>query len=234
MNYRRWMALCMVLGLGLWGCATGETARVEAPPVERTTYYYVKAMNVSLKSAPNADSSDTGKANINEQVQVLKRSGGWFQVQTKDGSQGWINDRDLALQPVADFYVRRWGRLRSAPQSGSKSVDRIRVNDRVKLLETNPGGWARVTVDRTGNTGWVEMDNLSTSKVAVRRYRRPSKGAAKTAETEEGPAAAGEAPPAGQPPAGTGLGPKPAEAAEKPAKKPPPQPKVRPERFDAF
>jgi len=228
MNNIRLIALSVVLGLGLWGCATGETAKVEAPPVERTTYYYVKAMNVSLKSAPNADSSDTGKANINEQVQVLKRSGGWFQVQAKDGSQGWINDRDLALQPVDEFYVRRWGRLRSAPESRSKSVARLRVNDRVKLLEANPGGWARVTVDPTGNTGWIELDNLSTSKVAVRRYRRTSKGSAKTDEAEEGPAAAEKAPP------GPALGPKAAEAAEPPAKKAPPKRKVRPEMFDAF
>jgi uncharacterized protein YgiM (DUF1202 family) len=234
MNNRRWMVLCMVLGLGLWGCATAETARVEAPPVERPTSYYVGAMEVSLKSAPNPDSSDTGKVTINQQVKTVKRSGAWFLVQANDGSQGWVNDRDLALQPVADFYVRRWGRLRSAPQSGSKSIARIRVNDRVKLLETNPGGWARVTVDRTGNTGWVELDNLSTSKVAVRRYRRPSKGAAKTGEAEEAPAAAGAPPPADQPPAAPGLGPKPAEAAEKPAKKPAPQRKVRPEMFDAF
>jgi uncharacterized protein YgiM (DUF1202 family) len=223
----------MLLGLGLWGCATAETAKVVAPPVERPTYYYVRDMEVSLKSAPDPASSDTGKVTINERVKMVKRSAAWFLVQAKDGSQGWVNDRDLALEPVADFYVRRWGRLRSAPQSGSKSIARIRVNDRVKLLETNPGGWARVTVDRTGDTGWVELDNLSTSKVVVRHYRRPSKGAAKTGEAEEGPAAAGETPPA-PPPAGAGLGPKPAEAAEPPAKKAPPKRKVRPEMFDAF
>ena len=66
MSNRRWMALCMVLGLGLWGCATAETAKVKAPPVERPTYYYVGAMEVSLKSAPDPDSSDTGTVTINQ------------------------------------------------------------------------------------------------------------------------------------------------------------------------
>jgi uncharacterized protein YgiM (DUF1202 family) len=234
MNNRSWMALCLVLGLGLWGCATAETPKVEAPPVERPTYYYVGTMEVSLKSAPDPASSDTGKVTINQRVKMVKRSAAWFLVQATDGSQGWVNDRDLSLEPVADFYVRRWGRLRSAPQSGSKSITRIRANDRVKLLETNPEGWARVTVDRTGDTGWVELDNLSTSKVAVRHYRRPSKGTAKAGEAEKGTAPAAEAPPAAQPPAGAALGPKPAKAAAPPAKKAPPKRKVRPEMFDAF
>jgi uncharacterized protein YgiM (DUF1202 family) len=229
MNSGRWMVLSVVLVLGLWGCATGETARVAPPPVERPVYYYVGGMKVTLKSAPDPNSSDTGQVAINERVQMLKRSGSWFLVQAKNGSQGWVSEKYMALGPVADFYVRSWGRLRSTPASGGKSVARLRVNDRVKLLETNAAGWARVTVDRLGKTGWIEMNNLSTSKVAVRRYRRPSKGAAKTEEGE----AAGEAPPEVETPA-SGIGPKPAEAAETPPKKAPPKRKVKPEMFDAF
>jgi uncharacterized protein YgiM (DUF1202 family) len=235
MRVSRWMALSLVLGLGLWGCATAETAKVEAPPVERPVYYYVGGLNVSLKSAPDPHSSDTGRLTVNARVKMVKRSASWFLVQTQDGSQGWVSEKYLALRPVADFYVSRGGYLRSAPESRSQSLTRLRMNDRVKLLETNPAGWARVTLDRTGNTGWIEMDNLSTSKVAVRRYRRPSKGAAKTGSAEEGPATPGEASPGGVTPASpSGPGPKAAEAAKTPAKPAPPQPKARPEMFDAF
>jgi uncharacterized protein YgiM (DUF1202 family) len=236
MNVSRWVALSLILGLGLWGCATGETARVEAPPVERPVYYYVGGLKVTLKSAPDSHSSDTGRLTINERVKMVKRSASWFLVQAQDGSQGWVSEKYLALRPVADFYVSRWGRLRSAPESRSRSLARLRVNDRVKLLETNPAGWARVTVERTGKTGWIELRNLSTKKVAVRRYRRPSKGAAKTGSAEEGPAAAGEAPPGGVTPASpSGPAPKAAEAAETPpAKQAPAKPKARPEMFDAF
>jgi uncharacterized protein YgiM (DUF1202 family) len=232
MNTGRWMALSLVLGLGLWGCATGETARVEAPPVERPVYYYVGDLNVTLKSAPAPQSSDTGRLTVNERVKMVKRSASWFLVQAPDGSQGWVSEKYMALQPVADFYVRRWGHLRSAPESRSQSLARLRVNDRVKLLETNQAGWARVTADRSGKTGWIETDNLSIRKVAVRRYRRPSKGAAKAGSAEEGPAAAGEAPAGGVTPSGPG--PKAAEAAETPAKQTPAKPKARPEMFDAF
>ena len=85
-----------------------------------------------------------------------------------------------------------------------------------------------MTLDRTGNTGWIEVDNLSTSKVAVRRYR---KAGAKPGAEPETP----EAAPAGETPASPSVvGPKPAEAGEAPPKKAPSRPKVRPEMFDAF
>jgi uncharacterized protein YgiM (DUF1202 family) len=235
MKISRWIVLSLVLGLGLWGCATGETTRVEAPPVKLPVYYYVGGLNVTLKSAPDPHSKDTGRLAINERVKMVKRSASWFLVQAPGGNQGWVNEKYLALQPVADFYVSHWGHLRSTPKTRSKRIARIRVNDRVKLLETNPAGWAKVTVNRTGKTGWIELSNLSTRKVAVRRYRRPSKAAAKTGSAAEGPAAAGEAPPGAITPSSpSSLGPKAAEAAEAPAKQAPPKPKARPEMFDAF
>ncbi|HZE21381.1 MAG TPA: SH3 domain-containing protein [Desulfobaccales bacterium] len=234
MKISRWMALGLVLGLGLWGCATGGTTTVtEAPPVKQPVYYYVGGLNVNLKSTPDSHGKDTGRLTVNERVEMVKRSASWFLVQAPDGSQGWVSEQYLSLQPVTDFYVRRWGRLRSAPESRSKSLARIRVNEQVKLLETNQSGWARVTVARTGKTGWIETDNLSTRKVAVRRYRRPSKGTAKTGSAEEGAATAGEAPASKVTPSGPG--PKAAEAAETPPAKPAPaKPKARPEMFDAF
>ncbi len=233
MNIRRWMALSLVLGLGLWGCATGETARVEkAPPVKLPVYYYVGGLNVTLKSAPDPHSKDISRLTVNERVEMAKRNASWFLVQAPDGSQGWVSEKYLSLKPVTDFYASRWSHLRSAPETRSKSIARIRVNERVKLLETNPAGWAKVTVNRTGKTGWLELAKLSTSKVAVRRYRRPSKEAAKTGGAEEGPAAEGEAPAGEVTP--SGLSPKAAEAAETPAKQAPAKPKAKPEMFDAF
>jgi uncharacterized protein YgiM (DUF1202 family) len=204
--------------------------------VERPVCYYVGGLNVTLKSAPDLNSSDTGRLTVNERVKMVKRSASWFLVQAPDGSQGWVSEKYLALRPVADFYVSRWGHLWSAPESRSQSLTRLRVNDRVKLLETNPAGWARVTVERTGNTGWIEINQLSTSKVAVRRYRRPSKGAAKIGSAEEGPATPGESSPGDVTPASpSGPAPKAAEAAETPPAKPAPaKPKARPEMFDAF
>ena len=236
MNNRKWIVASVLVCMGLWGCGGGGTAvKVAPPPVKRTTYYYVGAMEVTLKSAPDPESADAGKATLNEQVEMVKRSGSWFLVKTKGGSQGWVSERYMSLRPVSDFYVRRWSRLQSSPSSGSKSVGRLRTNDQVKLVESS-GGWAKVTVARSGKTGWMEMSLLSTGRVAVRRYRRSKKGEAKSPSTpEETAPPATETPPAPKTAPGPSLGPKTAEAAAPPAKKKaPPRRKVKPEMFDAF
>ena len=233
MNGLRRLFLLIILAGGVWGCATAEpAARVEPAPVERATFFYVSAMELPLKSAPDPGSSTTATASLNDRVQQLERQGSWFQVRTADGRQGWANDRDLSLSPTTGLFVRRWGvSLRAEPQGGSKSLARLRANDQVTLQDKNPQGWAKITVARTGNTGWLELKDLSLSKVAVRRVTRPKSGAA-TSAPEEAAEPEVTAPPA--PAAPSLLGPKPATAAPPPAK-PAPSPaprKAKPGMFE--
>jgi hypothetical protein len=227
------------LALGVLGCATAEPVRVEAP-VERATYFYVAEMELSLKSSPEETGSDTAKVALNDRVQQLERRGSWFLVRTDDGRQGWANERNLALRPVSDLFVRRWGvRLRAAPGDKGKGVAQLRQNDKVQLLEKDPQGWAKVTVARTGNTGWLELRDLSTAQVVVRVRR------AKPGEPEKAAPAPGEAPAAAEPPAEAApapekpaaaplLAPKPAEAAPPPAKTAPAPRKAKPGMFEPF
>jgi uncharacterized protein YgiM (DUF1202 family) len=208
---------------------------VETAPVERATFFYVGAMELALKSSPDPGSSNTATINLNDRVQQLERRGSWFLVRSEDGRQGWANDRDLHLRPVADLYVRRGGlSLRAAPQGGSKSLTRVRTNDQVTLLEKNPQGWAKITVARTGDTGWLELKDLSLSKVAVRRVVRSKGGTAAPAEEE---VAEPTAPPSETPPAAPSLlEPKAATAAPPPAKPAPagePR-KAKPGMFEPF
>jgi SH3-like domain-containing protein len=217
------------LGLGLWGCAAGETVRVEPPKVERPVYFYVGVMELDLKSAPDPASSNTSRVTLNERVEKLERGGSWFQVRTADGRTGWANERNLKLDPITDFYVKRWGvRLRKAPQG--KTITRLRLNDQVKLLEKDASGWARVTVARTQGSGWLELQYLSPERVVVRRVRRAKPGQAETTEATEAEAA----PEPEKPGAPSGLGPGAAEAAPPPGETVPRRPKPRPEMFDPF
>lgn len=231
MNGLTRLFILMSLVLGLWGCATAEPVKVETAPVERATFFYVGAMELPLKSTPEPGSSTTATVSLNERLQQLERRGSWFLVRSEDGRQGWANDRDLDLRPKTELFVRRWGvSLRSEPQGSSKSLARLRTNDQVTLQDKNPQGWAKITVARTGNTGWLELKDLSLSKVAVRRVIRSKSGTPAAEETVEPEVSTPQAPPA----APSVLGPKPATAAPplvKPAPSPAPR-KAKPGMFE--
>lgn len=224
----RLLLCCISLGLILCSCGGAPTPAPSPPTQPLETYYYLGTMELQLKSQPDPASADVTQVKLNERLQSLKRQGSWFLLRTASGQEGWANERYLKLEPVSDFYVRRWGlRLREAPQGRAKTVDRLRLNDQVKLLEKNNAGWARVTNSRTQKTGWLEMQYLSTDKTVVRRrYRKPGKAGTATPETGPPP----EEQPA--PPAGGVLTPAPAQAAP-PPQAPAPR-KQRPELFEPF
>ncbi len=142
------------------------------------------------------------------------------------------------LAPPSEYYVRRWGaRLRETPDSRGKVVDKLRLNDRVKKLYEIPAGWAKIYVERTERTGWIELQYLSTKRIATRPPKREPAAEPEEAEKTT-PEKVEEAPPEetapkvteGLPPPPALLTPAPAEAAP-----PPPQkPKAKPEMFEPF
>ncbi len=234
MSFYRQLFTVMLLGLGFCGCATsGGPAAVTPPPTEYKSYFYVGAIELALKSNPEASAPDSTRLTLNERVEMVEKgSAGWMLVRTADGRQGWANERDLKLSPISQLYVRRWGvRLKASPNAGGKSVARLRANDTVKLLDETPTQWAHISVDRTQAAGWVELSNLSVDRVTI-RYRKSTRGtAAKPSEepTEEEAAAAEEAPAPS-----SGIGPAPAEAAPPPKEAPPTHRKAKPGMFDPF
>jgi SH3-like domain-containing protein len=219
-----WTLLAFLL-LALVGCATPGSTPVSAPP-QTPTYYYVGARELTLKATPDSAGADGALVRLNERVQSLERRGGWFLVRTAGGQEGWVNDRDLNLQPVNRLYVRRWGvHLRQAPDEQAKSLERLQTNDQVKILEQNDQGWTRVTVARTGNIGWVKSPDLSQDRVAV---RRPVKK-----RSQPTPAPAGL--PMVTPSSAEAAPPPPAEIAPPPPSTPRPGTgKAKPDRFEPF
>ncbi len=236
MHRWRFMILAGALALWLWGCASPEPARVAPPPVDTRVHYFVGRLGVSLKSAPDPGSSDVAPVALNERVESLERgAAGWFQVRTADGRQGWISDRYLKIDPVTQLYVRRWGaRLREAPESRGKTIVRMRVNDQVKLVDQQPGDWVKVTVERTQNTGWVEMRDLSLDRVVLRARKRKPAAPGTPAEAAEEAAAEEAAPEEAAPAKPSVLEPAKAEAAPPPAEKAPPRRKAKPGMFEPF
>jgi hypothetical protein len=93
----------VIIMWGLWGCATGNVGPTVMPPQEEIkVYYYVAAQGLNLKSAPNNDSSDTGRVGFNERVEKVKRGpAGWFLVRSVSGNQGWISEQYLTVNPAS-------------------------------------------------------------------------------------------------------------------------------------
>jgi SH3-like domain-containing protein len=223
--------IILLAALTLVGCA-GPAPSPPLPHLELPVNFYVGAIGLHLKASPDPSSADVALVRLNERVKKVKRSGAWFLVQANSGQEGWANEKNLELNKVSQLYVRQWGvRLRSTPAEKAKTVARLRLNDKVKLLEQNDQGWARVTVDRTQDPGWLELDDLSLDRVVVRRPAAHPSQPVQGAETSPVPL----------PP--TLLTPAPAEAAPPPPVSAPPQPepsplpghrKVKPEMFEPF
>lgn len=240
MSFSRQLIILLILGLGFCGCATsGGPATVAPPPTEYKSYFYVGAIEMALKSNPEASAPDSSRLTLNERVEMVEKgSAGWMLVRSADGQQGWANERDLKLSPISQLYVRRWGvRLKASPDAGSKSVTRLRANDTVKLLDETPSQWAHISVDRTQAAGYVELRNLSVDRVTI-RYRKSTRStAAKPGQepAKEEAEAEAEAEAAEEAPASTSvIGPAKAEAAPPPAEKAPAHRKAKPGMFDPF
>jgi len=242
MSFSRQLVILLILGLGFCGCATSGGPTVAPPPTEYKSYFFVGAVEMPLKSNPEASAPDATRLTLNERVEMVEKgSAGWMLVRAADGRQGWANERDLKLSPISQLYVRRWGvRLKASPDAGSKSVARLRANDTVKLLDETPSQWAHISVDRTQANGYVELSNLSVDRVTI-RYRKSTRSTAakpgqEPAKEEAEAAAEAEAEAAEEAPASTSvIGPSPAQAAPPPAeKKPPAHRKAKPGMFDPF
>ncbi|MEW6388339.1 MAG: SH3 domain-containing protein [Thermodesulfobacteriota bacterium] len=130
--------------------------------------------------------------------------------------------------PAPEYYARWHGvRVRATPYSRSKTVARLKTNDRVKQLNESPEGWLKVQVERTGDIGWVEKRQLSEKRVVIRKRVTRTK-AGEPAKPEESEAT--EPAPEDDKAAPSLLGPAPAQAAPPPA----PKPKAKPEIFEPF
>lgn len=186
------LAFLVALALAISSCASTEVAKPPppAPRPEIRTYYYVGAVELDLKAQPGEKSADKGKVRLNERVEKTEISKeGWFLVSTTDGRSGWASSRYFKLRPVTDLYIAKWGiYLRSNPDAKSKSLGKLRKNDQVKILDPRPQNWVEIMVPRTSKRGWVEVKNLSVTKVATRHRRRrhkPKKEAEEEAPKEK-------------------------------------------------
>jgi hypothetical protein len=67
MSFSRQLIILLILGLGFCGCATsGGPETVTPPPTEYKSYFYVGAIELVLKSNPEASAPDSTRLSLNE------------------------------------------------------------------------------------------------------------------------------------------------------------------------
>ncbi len=183
-----WVIFGMILASGLGGCASTEVAPPPAPAAlqKQPTYYYVAAVELNLKEAPDPAARDRNVVRLNEKVEELASAKGWFQVSAADGRSGWASSKYFSVRPVTSLYVAKKGAcLRAAPNDQGKPVCKLQVNDLVKIRDPQPQNWVEVTVERTRSTGWVEVKNLSKEPMVIAKRSPRRRGPAKTAKKGE-------------------------------------------------
>jgi hypothetical protein len=87
--------ICLVVGLG--GCS-------RLRPKPPATYVYVTVRQTFLRDRVAAVSNRTATVMNGERLQVLDHGRRFFRVQTEKGAVGWIDERTVATQQVADGF----------------------------------------------------------------------------------------------------------------------------------
>lgn len=89
--------------------------------------------------------------------------------------------------------------LREGPTTAAPMITTLNFNEEVELLNTDPGGWARVRELRQGIVGWASMRYLqpmpsSRPRYAAPKRRAPAASTAPAKKTKEPAAEHEEAP----------------------------------------
>lgn len=144
--------------------------------------------DLNVRDGPGTDYVRMTRVDAGESVDLLSRSGSWFQVETPDGTQGWIDSTYLTLQPgviervpettdVPPVDPERRGRvtdtginLRTGPGTKYPSLEKLTADTSLTLL-ARYDAWYKVQT-AGGTTGWVSGDFIAVSAFIQRRVPR--------------------------------------------------------------
>jgi hypothetical protein len=152
---------------------TFETAALAVEGVQRGTYY--GSVRWGWKKA-----SSERKA-IKIPLEVIKDaapSPTFFKAAEKwKGSKDTAGEQSIPLPEFADMFVKTRSDLMDAPGGKGKTIAHLDQNTLVgKLDDSTRKGWVKVIVmevpkssPKVGTMGWLQADNLSTSKVLIKK-----------------------------------------------------------------
>ena len=123
---------------------------------------FITTAGVNLRSGKSIDSSVITIIYPDVKVMVLEHDpAGWSKVKY-DGKTGYIRSDFLAIPLKAGsvaYVTTDFVNFRNGPSIDSSVITTVKSGVKVDVLEHNPTGWSKVTVD--GTSGYIRSDLLT-------------------------------------------------------------------------
>lgn len=120
-------------------------------------FYSIPAVSY-LRETPKYDSQTVSELYAADQVKLLNKSDGWWQVQSlRDEKIGWTQRDLLSETPLIakNYYINAEGLpLRNAPNEDVRSRNLLSAGDLVQKIDQK-NGWWRVLVEKDKSIGWI-------------------------------------------------------------------------------
>lgn len=149
-----------LVGAALLVAAAGTVAATRAAPAVtgdgrlvlvsgRDDHGLLATAQVTLRDRPASDAAEAGQVTDGTLARVVEIRGNWLRVRAAEGpaAQGWVDD----------FFLRGGVHLVGPPPTCAVPFDggTLPEGEQAVVLDLRDGH-ARVRVNRTGATGWVE------------------------------------------------------------------------------
>ena len=166
---RRIVARCLAAALAascVWmgaGVRAANPTGSEHQTISRGETVLVKSAQTTVRSAPKSGSKKVTSLTRFEPVKVLKRTGGYVEVQTDNGKKGYVAGKDLTGNPFVTV-AGKMANIRSGPGGNDPILFRVYAHYPLKVLEKK--GRRLHVKDYEGDEGWV-YDTLVSTKPYV-------------------------------------------------------------------
>ena len=162
------MSRCTLRTVILFLLIFAFNACAASPPPPKPEFSYVTPIVTYLRECPRPDCKEVAEVHKGEQVEVLeKQEGGWQMVRgLPSNKQGWIRSELLGPTPIVteNYYITANDvPLRDGPSPDSPVIKKLQQGDRVKKVDQNAQGWWRITVEIDNSLGWVPASMVSES-----------------------------------------------------------------------
>lgn len=133
---------------------------------------YIVSVNsaaVNMRAGASKDTLVIDKLTTGKQVKVLGKEGNWTRIRV-NGQEGYVmsiflSSRDPNLKAEAPRYIKSPNSMavnvREEAGKGSKVKTKLVTGTAVTITGVE-GDWAAITIDSTGETGYVQVDFLVT------------------------------------------------------------------------